>query len=265
MDDPCCLAADRLYLAGVPRRANVGQPDDPYAARSPHERDQRPRPRHRLVDPVRGIFLADVPARAGRFRARSGVPADPVDRAAPRHRDADGRDVQCLQLVHPAGGAVFPTDRQPDERRRHHQPADALLARPGRAFPRRPGTGERRAFDFLCRHLGFLNRGCGQPVEDLHRSADQGRLRPVVLGCHHCGVCRAGGDHSAFDPDDRLGRRADRVDRRAVSRRHHPWAADRAGADGDRARVRQGARLSDLSARHASSNCCAPLRSRFRR
>ena len=38
----------------------------------------------------------------------------------------DAGDVQRLQLLHPAGGAVLPADRQPDECRRHHRPADAL-------------------------------------------------------------------------------------------------------------------------------------------
>ena len=42
---------------------------------------------------------------------------------------ADGavqRDLQGLQLVHPAGGAVLPADGQPDEHRRHHRPAGQL-------------------------------------------------------------------------------------------------------------------------------------------
>ena len=34
-------------------------------------------------------------------------------------------DVQGVQLVHPARGAVLPADGQPDERRRHHRPAGA--------------------------------------------------------------------------------------------------------------------------------------------
>ena len=48
----------------------------------------------------------------------------------------------------------------------------------------------------------------------------------------------------AVDPDDRVGRHSHGLDRRAVPRRHHPRPADRPGADGDRARLRQGARLS---------------------
>jgi hypothetical protein len=45
------------------------------------------------------------------------------------------------------------------------------------------------------------------------------------------------------------GGRAYGVDRRAVPGRHSPGPGDRPGADGDCARVRQGARLPDLSAR----------------
>ena len=49
-----------------------------------------------------------------------------ADRAAALGHDARAGDLQRLQLVHPAGGAVLPADRQPDERRRHHRPAGAL-------------------------------------------------------------------------------------------------------------------------------------------
>ena len=69
---------------------------------------------------------------------------------------------------------------------------------------------------------GLVDCRCRQPVEDLHRGAAQGRLRRQLLGRDHRGVRGAGGDHPAVDPDDRLGRRADRVDRRAVPRRRDP-------------------------------------------
>ena len=71
----------------VPRRADVRRPaTDPVAARSRHERRQRPDPGTAALDPVRRVLPADVPARAGRLRARPGVPADPVHRAAPGRR-----------------------------------------------------------------------------------------------------------------------------------------------------------------------------------
>ena len=70
-----------------------------------------------------------VAARAGGLRARTGVPADPGDRAAPVADGAVQRDLQGLQLVHPARGAVLPADRKPDERGRHHGPAGAAVAR----------------------------------------------------------------------------------------------------------------------------------------
>ena len=42
-------------------------------------------------------------------------------------------------------------------------------------FSRRPGADQCRAVDFLRRHLRILDRRCGQPIEDLHRCAAQGR------------------------------------------------------------------------------------------
>ena len=45
-----------------------------------------------------------------------------------------------------------------------------------------------------------------------------------LLGRHHRRLRRAGGGHPAVDPDDRLGRRADHLDRRAVPGRHHARA-----------------------------------------
>ncbi len=92
-------------------------------------------------------------------------------------------------------------------------------------FPGRPGAGQRGAVDLLRRHLGLVDRGRGEPVEDLHRGAEQGRLRRQFLGRDHRGLGGAGGDHPAVDPDDRLGRPAHGVDRRAVPRRHHSGPA----------------------------------------
>ena len=215
--------------------------------------------------PVRLLLLLHVPARAGRVRARARLPADPGDRAAARHDESDAGDVQRLQLVHPARGAVLPADRQPDERRRHHRPAAEAFARDGRAFPRRARADQRGAVDLLCRHFRLVDRGCREPVEDLHRGADQGGLRPLLLGRDHGGVGGARRDHPALDPDDRVGRHPDGVDRRAVPRRHHSGPADRARADGDRARLRQGARLSDLSARDLARACLRAPGSRSRR
>ena len=55
---------------------------------------------------------------------------------------------------------------------------------------------------------GLVDGRRGEPGQDLHRGAGQGRLRPVVLDRDHRGVGGAGGDHPAVDPDGRLGRRA---------------------------------------------------------
>src|SRR6195256_5702823 len=47
-----------------------------------------------------------------------------------------------------------------------------------------PGAGQCRAVGFLRRHLRFLDGGRPQPVQDLHRCANQGRLRSLVLDRH---------------------------------------------------------------------------------
>ena len=133
-----------------------------------------------------------------------------------------------------------------DEHRRHHRPADAPGAHHGRAFPRRARADQRRAVDLLRRRVRLLDRRCGEPVEDLHRGADPGRLRPLLLGRDHRRLGGARRDHPALDPDDRLGRHPERVDRRAVPGRHPAGAADRARPDGDRARLCGRARLPDL-------------------
>jgi hypothetical protein len=48
--------------------------------------------------------------------------------------------------------------------------------------------------------------------------AHKGRLRSFVFDCDHRGFCSAGRDHSAVDPDGRLGRSVVGVYRRALSR-----------------------------------------------
>ena len=118
---------------------------------------------------------------------------------------------------------------------------------------------------FFAGHLGLVDRRCREPVQDLHRGAGQGGLRPVVLGGDHRGVGRARGDHSAVDPDDRLGRHADRIDRRALPRRHHSGTAARLRADGDRPRLREAAQLSQVPALDAEGSAHARLSSRFPR
>ena len=86
--------------------------------------------------PVRRLLRLLIAARAGRLRARPGLPADPADRAAAVDDDARAGDLQRLQLVHPARGAVLPADRQPDEHRRHHRPPGRAVALDGRAAGR---------------------------------------------------------------------------------------------------------------------------------
>ncbi len=172
-------------------------------------------------------------ARAGRVRARPGLPAD----AAPTSTGSSPmiavqRDLQRLQLVHPAGGAVLPADGQPDERRRHHRPAGASVARHGRALARRRW----RRSTSCCRSSSPASRARRPPTPPARaRSSSRRRSRKAttsLLGRHHRGLVGAGRDHSAVDPDDRLGRRALDVDRRAVPGRHRARPADRAGADG---------------------------------
>ena len=134
-------------------------------------------------------------------------------------------DVQGLQLVHPARGAVLPAHREPDECRRHHRPAGHAVANDGGQLSGRAGADQRAAVGVLRRHLGIVDRRRGEPGQDLHRGAGQGRLRPLVLDRDHRRFGRAGRDHPALDPDGGMGRRAVGVDRRALSRRRHPGTA----------------------------------------
>ena len=64
-------------------------------------------------------------------------------------------DVQVVQLVHPAGGAVLPADGQPDERRRHHR-LDSSACRETMVghFPGGARADQRAAVGLLRRHLG---------------------------------------------------------------------------------------------------------------
>ena len=84
-------------------------------------------------------------------------------------------------------------------------------------FPGRARADQRAAVGVLRRHLGLLDRGRGEPEQDLHRRAGEGGLRPVLLDRDHRGVGGARGDHPALDPDDRLGRRDLDLDRRACT------------------------------------------------
>ncbi|CAA9215059.1 MAG: TRAP-type C4-dicarboxylate transport system, large permease component, partial [uncultured Acetobacteraceae bacterium] len=106
------------------------------------------------------------------------------------------------------------------------------------------------ALDLLRRHQRQQHGGRCQPVQALHRGAAQRGLRRQLLRRHNRRLRRARGHHPALHLDDRLGRRADGLDRRAVPRRRGARPADRAGADGDRPRLRQSPRLPDLPARH---------------
>src|SRR5437868_2077684 len=74
-------------------------------------------------------------ARAGRFRARARMSADPFDRAASVDDDARAGNLQRLQFLHPAGGAVLPPDGEPDEHRWHHRSAGRAFPLDGRALP----------------------------------------------------------------------------------------------------------------------------------
>ena len=78
------------------------------------------------------------------FALGAVLPADPGVRAAAVADDAVQRDLQGLQLVHPARGAVLPADREPDERRRHHRPAGAPVAHDGGPLSRLARADQRR-------------------------------------------------------------------------------------------------------------------------
>ena len=94
------------------------------AALSPGDR------RHRAV---RRVLLADGTARAGRVRARGSRACRCCSSSRGCRRWSCSTDVQVVQLVHPARGAVLPAHGEPDERRRHHRPTCHAVARHGRA------------------------------------------------------------------------------------------------------------------------------------
>ena len=146
----------RVDLGAVSRRTLRGRPGTCSTGERSHERRRRSHTGDRRADPVRRVLHADDRSRAGRVCARPGLPAGDVHRAAAVADDPVQRDLQVLQLVHPARGAVFPAHREPDERGRHHGPAGAPVARPGRPPARRAGAGQRRAVDLLRRHLGLV-------------------------------------------------------------------------------------------------------------
>src|SRR3954470_4253056 len=102
---------------------------------------------------VRGFHRPAHHSRAGRLCARPGLCADPLDRAAFVDHDARAGDLQRLQFVHPARGAVLPPDRQPDEHRRHHRPPGGVVALDGRALAGIVGADQCRAVGVLCRYL----------------------------------------------------------------------------------------------------------------
>ena len=212
-----------------------------------------------------GVHRPADRARAGRLRARSRLRANPADRAAFVDDDARAGDLQRLQFVHPAGGAVLPFDRQPDEHRRHHRPPGCVVALDGRALAGIAGADQCRAVGVLCRHFRLLHRGRGEPVQDLHRCPDQGGLRPLVLHRHHRGVGRARRHHPALDPDDRVGRADLDLDRRDVSGRHRAGPSDRGRADGHRPCLCGAPRLSDLPEGQLARHALRDLESRCRR
>src|SRR5262249_42639865 len=87
---------------------------------------------HGRAGAVRVLLRPHRAARAGGVCARTRVPAAARVRAATLPDGALQRNLQILQLVHPAGGAVLPVDRQSDEYRRHHRSSRASLAHHGR-------------------------------------------------------------------------------------------------------------------------------------
>ena len=67
-------------------------------------------------------------------------------------------DLQRLQLLHPAGGALLPADGQFHERGRHHRSLGALFAGAGGALPRWTGADQRGAVHLLCRRFRLFDR-----------------------------------------------------------------------------------------------------------
>ena len=84
-------------------------------------------------DPVRRVRPAGAAPGAGRVRARARLHPGVLHRPAPDAVRADRGDVQVLQCLRAAGGAVLPARGEPDELGRHHRPAGEALAAVGRA------------------------------------------------------------------------------------------------------------------------------------
>ena len=143
------------HLDRVPRRALPRRPAHPGAGRGGARMSGGGAVSPAIAALILfGVFFALMALRVPiAFALGLACLPDPAHRAAAVADDPVQRDLQRLQLVHPAGGAVLPADRQPDERRRHHRPAGAPVARPGRAPSRRAGAGQRGAVDLLRRHL----------------------------------------------------------------------------------------------------------------
>ena len=195
---------DRLHLAAVRLRATERiargrrRPPRRDAARTASARERanaargaavslhrRRRPSRRPVA-VRRVLHADGAARPDRVRAGTRLPAGSVHRAAAL---ADGRcSITTFKAYNSFILLAVPfflltanlmnvggiTDRLVTLSRDH-----------GRPLPRRARADQRAAVGVLRRDLRLVDGRRGEPGQDLHRGAGQGRLRPVVLDRDH--------------------------------------------------------------------------------
>ncbi len=197
-------------------------------------------------DPVQRVRHPGAAPGAGRLRARARLHPGVLHRAAPDPVRPHCRDVQVLQRLHPARGAVLPARRQPDERGRHHRSPGATVPGRGRPPAGRARAHQRHGQHAVRRHLGLLDRRRCRDRLAADSADEEAGLRSGLLGRDHRLLLGHGGDHPALDPDGGLGRADERLDRRPVPRGRRARAIDRPLDDGHGLRLRQALRLSDL-------------------
>jgi len=142
-----------------------------------------------------------------------------VIRVAPVADDAVQRDLQGVQLVHPARGSVLLADREPHERGRVTDRLVRLFALDGGPFPGALAQINVLLSVFFAGIFGLVYGGRGEPEQDLHRRAGQeGYGLSFSIAITRSRRCLR--DHPALDPDDRVGRdSAKMIDRRSMRSR----------------------------------------------
>ena len=177
--------------------------------------------------------------RAGRVRPDGGR-ARRLHAHADQHAVDDRTDVPRHRLRDPARGAVLPAGRRADDLGRRDQPHDPAGADHGRPSARRARAGRHAVQHVLRRHFRLVHRRRRGAQPHRRGGDDQGRLRPRLHGGADRLRLHDGEPDSAEHHGGGLRRDRQRLDRRAVSRRHRAGRADRHRADDLLALLRAG-------------------------